>query len=350
MRVWIDMTNSPHVLFFTPIIADLKRAGHEVTVTARHYAQTVELLEMRGIDATVIGHHRGRSLVKKAWGLLSRSARLTSFGAGRRFDVAVSHNSNDLAVAAWALRIPQIIVGDYEHATLAYKVTTRLATEVMFPDAIPVEAFVSLGVSEARIVRFPGLKEHVYLGEEPADQPVREMLGIGADEIMALLRPPATMSTYHRFGNALFDAVVERCVATRGVRAVVVPRTAEQAEALRPVLPDGVLLVDRALDGPSLVSRADLVVSAGGTMNREAAVLGTPAYTVFAGTLGAVDTELIRRGLLTRVSAPDEIALERKPADRQGWSVDNRHVIMAEIERLGSRGRSRGPEDGSWRR
>jgi len=341
VRIWIDITNSPHVLFFTPIIAELKGAGHEVTVTARHYAQTVELLAMRGIEATIIGHHRGRSLVKKGWGLASRSARLVAFGARRGFDVAVSHNSNDLAVAAWVLRIPQIIIGDYEHATLAYKVTTRLATEVMFPDIIPAEAFVALGAREGRIVRFPGLKEHVYLGDEPADQPVRELLGVGNDEIMVLLRPPATMSTYHRFSNTLFDAVIERCVAMSAVRAVVVPRTVEQAEELRPVLPEGVVLVDQALDGPSLVSQADLVVSAGGTMNREAAVLGTPAYTVFAGKLGAVDAELIRRGLLSCVSSPDEITFERKPAARQRWLVDNRKVILAEILRLGSRGADR---------
>lgn len=336
MKVWIDMTNSPHVLFFTPVIADLTRAGHEVTVTARHYAQTLEILRMRGIDATVIGRHRGRSPIKKAWGLAARSARLAAFGAGRGFDVAVSHNSNDLAVAAWALRIPQVIIGDYEHATLAYKITTRLATEVMFPDVIPIEAFVAHGVQEERIVRFPGLKEHVYLGEEPADQPVREMLGVAEDEIMALLRPPATMSTYHRFGNAIFDAVVQRCATTPGVRTVIVPRTAEQATALRPTMPEGVILVEHALDGPSLVSKADLVVSAGGTMNREAAVLGTPAYTVFAGTLGSVDAELIRRGLLTRVTSAEEVVCERKPAGRVGWSVENRPAVLAEIERLGA--------------
>lgn len=347
MRVWIDMTNSPHVLFFTPIIADLQRAGHEVVVTARHFAQTVELLEMRGIDATVIGHHQGRSLIKKAWGLGARSLRLISFGRTKGFDVAVSHNSNDLAVAAWALRIPQIIIGDYEHATLAYKVTTRLATEVMFPDVIPVEAFVALGVPASRIVRFPGLKEHVYLAEEPADQPVRDLLGIDEGEIMALLRTPATMSTYHRFGNALFDAVVQRCEATPGVRTVVVPRTSAQAETLRPMLPEGVVLLDRAFDGPSLVTQADLVVSAGGTMNREAAVLGTPAYTVFAGELGAVDTELIRRGLLVRVSAPEEIVLERKPVERAGWLVDNRQAIVGEIVRLGARAQGSRQHKGS---
>ncbi|MBE0417445.1 MAG: DUF354 domain-containing protein [Coriobacteriia bacterium] len=342
MKVWIDMTNSPHVLFFTPIIADLARAGHEVTITARDYAQTLDILRMRGINATVIGRHQGRSLVKKAWGLAARSARLVAFGAGRGFDVAVSHNSNDLAVAAWALRIPQVIIGDYEHATLAYKITTRLATEVMFPDAIPAKAFVAHGVREERIVRFPGLKEHVYLSDEPADQPVREMLGVAEDEIMALLRPPATMSTYHRFGNALFDAVVERCATTSGVRAVVVPRTTEQGAALRPAMPVGAILIEHALDGPSLVSQADLVVSAGGTMNREAAVLGTPAYTVFAGTLGAVDAELIRRGLLTRVTSEDEIVLEHKSADRVGWSVENRPIVLAEIERLGGDARFAG--------
>lgn len=337
MRVWIDMTNSPHVLFFTPIIAELRGAGHDVTVTARRYAQTVELLEMRGIDAVVIGCHRGRSLGRKAWGLATRSARLIAFGAGRGFDVAVSHNSNDLAVAAWALRIPQIIVGDYEHATLAYRLTARLATRVMFPDVIAPGAFAAHGVRPSRMRPFPGLKEHVYLAEEPADEPVREALGIGPDDIMALLRPPATMSTYHRFGNPLFEAVVARCAASPGVTTVVVPRTAEQAAALRSSLPHGVILLERAMDGPSLVAHADLVVSAGGTMNREAAVLGTPAYTVFAGDLGAVDAELVRRGLLTRVAAPENVRLERKGSERGGWLVENRSVILDEIARVARR-------------
>ncbi|HSV92858.1 MAG TPA: DUF354 domain-containing protein, partial [Desulfobacterales bacterium] len=259
MRVWIDMTNSPHVLFFTPIIADLKRAGHEVTVTARRYAQTVELLEMRGIDATVIGAHRGRSLGRKAWGLASRSTRLVAFGAGKGFDVAVSHNSNDLALAAWALRIPQVLVGDYEHATLAYRLTARLATRVMFPDVIAPGAFAAHGVRLSRMRPFPGLKEHVYLAEEPASEPVREILGVESDDVLALLRPPATMSTYHRFGNPLFEAVVARCAAAPGVTTVVVPRTAEQAAELRSRLPEGVVLLERAMDGPSLVAQADLV-------------------------------------------------------------------------------------------
>lgn len=337
MRVWIDMTNSPHVLFFTPIIAELRAAGHEVTVTARRYAQTVELLEMRGIDAIVIGRHRGRSLGRKAWGLLGRSARLVAFGARRDFDIALSHNSNDLAVAAWALRIPQIILGDYEHATLAYRLTARLATRVMFPDVIPSDAFAEHGISRSRMRPFPGLKEHVYLAEEPADEPVRELLGIGQDEVMALLRPPATMSTYHRFGNPLFEAIVARCAATPGVRTVVVPRTAEQAAAVRAALPDGVILLEHAMDGPSLVAQADLVVSAGGTMNREAAVLGTPAFTVFAGTFGAVDAELVRRGLLARVTAPEDVRLERKAPERDGWLVENRSCILAEIDRVAGR-------------
>ncbi len=334
MRIWIDITNSPHALFFDPIICDLQAAGHEVAVTARDYAQTVELLAQKGIDYTLIGRHRGAKASAKALGLASRSMALVAYARGKRFDVAFSHNSNDLAVAAWTMRIPHLVVHDYEHAKTSYAVNARLATRILVPEAIPTEAIVAHGARLEKVGHFPGLKEHVYLGAHTPTRDLREELGASSEQVLVVLRPPATMSAYHLgIGNELFTALISAIGDRPDLVGVLVPRTRDQAAELALTLPANVRVPDGVLDGPSLIRSADLVISAGGTMNREAAVLGTPAYTVFAGQQGAVDNDLIRRGLLVDARQVADVEFVRKqPAS--GWVVENRGVILDELYRL----------------
>jgi predicted glycosyltransferase len=337
MRIWIDITNSPHALFFDPIIRDLKADGHEVFVTARDYAQTVELLAQKRIDYTLIGRHRGAKASAKAVGLASRSIALISYARGKRFDVAFSHNSNDLAVAAWMMRIPHLVVHDYEHANTSYAVNARLATRILVPESIPASAIVAHGARPDKVGHFPGLKEHVYLGPDTPTEDLRASLGATGNQVLAVLRPPATMSAYHLgFGNELFSALIAEIGTREDVAAVLVPRTRLQAAELAPTLPSNVFVPDGVLDGPSLIRSADLVVSAGGTMNREAAVLGTPAYTVFAGQQGAVDNDLIQRGLLVDAQELADVKFVRKQASA-GWNVENRAVILDELYRLARR-------------
>jgi uncharacterized protein len=334
VRIWIDITNSPHVLFFQPIVADLTAAGHEVFVTARDYAQTVPLLEQRGLEHTLIGRHRGSATGAKALGLLSRTSRLIAYSAGKKFDLAFSHNSNDLSVAARLLGIPHLIVHDYEHAKLSYQVNARCATRILVPEAIPTAAIVAHGAKAENVGHFPGLKEHVYMEPDTAGEDLRETLGASEDKVLVVVRPPATMSAYHQFENELFDAVLAHIGAAENVVAIVLPRTPEQADELRPKLPANATIPEAVLDAVSLIRSADLIVSAGGTMNREAAVLGTPAYTIFAGQQGAVDDDLIARGLLVRAEKADDIKLERKQPGA-GWRVENRDIILDELFALG---------------
>jgi predicted glycosyltransferase len=340
MRIWIDITNSPHVLFFEPIIRDLSGGEHEVFVTARDYAQTVPLLEQKSIDYRLIGRHRGAASASKALGLASRSSRLFAFGARKHFDIAFSHNSNDLSVAAAALGVPHLIVHDYEHANLSYAVNARLATRILVPNAIPTEAIVAHGAKRERIGHFPGLKEHVYLQPDSPTVDLRESLGAGPGITLAVVRPPATMSAYHRFENELFDEIIGYIGTRDDVIAIVLPRTAEQAAQLGPKLPSNASVPTHILDGPSLIRSADLVISAGGTMNREAAVLGTPAYTIFAGEQGAVDEDLIARGLLSRVEEPEEVAFVPKQPGA-GWRVENRDLIIDEMFAIARQGKKR---------
>lgn len=337
MRVWIDITNSPHVLFFRPLIERLLADGHEVEVTARDYAQTIGLLEREGIPFRLFGCHRGGRMTAKAWGLVSRSLSLVRFGLGRRFDVAFSHNSNDLAVAARLLGIPHLIVHDYEHANLMYAINARLADRILVPEAIPAAAIEAHGARPGKVGHFPGLKEHVYLEADAPWHDARVDAGLPAGCVLAVVRPPATMSAYHHgFGNDLFGRILDDIGRRPDVGAIVLPRTPQQAAELAPGLPANAVIPQGVLDGVSLVRSADLVISAGGTMNREAAVLGTPAYTVFAGVQGAVDDDLIARGLLTRVSEPGDIRYEH-PASREGWWVENRETIVEELYALARR-------------
>jgi len=334
VRVWIDITNSPHVLFFAPVIRDIESRGDEVVVTSRDFAQTQSLLDLAHIEHTKIGQHQGRSLVLKATGLVSRSARLWRFGRGVHADVAFSNNSNDLAVAARALGVPHLLVHDYEYARLSYRVNARLVSRILVPEAIPTSAITAYGARPEKVGHFPGLKEHVYIEPGPPKTDIRAELGIGAEEIVCVVRPPATMSAYHRFENELMDGLMRR-LAGSGARVVFLPRTDDQAEQyLGATGVRNAIVPKESLDGVSLVKSADLVVSAGGTMNREAAVVGTPAYTVFAGEMGAVDRMLIEAGRIVEVKAPDDVLIKRAPVVRDGYWVQNRGLILDELYRL----------------
>jgi uncharacterized protein len=305
MRIWVDLTNSPHVLVLRPVVERLRAEGHDVRVTARDFAQTVELAARHGMDAEVIGRHRGEKLGAKAIGLASRSAALARWARGKRFDLAFGHGSNDVTVAARLLRIPCSTMFDYEWATVQHNVNCRLAQAVVVPDAIPPERLDRYG-ARRKLRPYPGLKEEYYLADFEPDESVLGELGLDRSKPIAVVRTPPVVSLYHRFENPLFADVLDRL---RAIQAVVLPRVASQREELR----GDFIVPEHAIDAPSLVALADLVVSAGGTMNREAVALGTPVWTTFEGRLGAVDERLIAEGRMNRLSDAAQLPLEKRP-------------------------------------
>ena len=289
MRVWVDLTNSPHVLVLRPVVAALRAQGHEVEITVRDFAQTVGLAERFGLAHTVIGRHRGEKLAAKAVGLADRSFALTRWARPRRFDLALGHGSNDVSVAARLLRIPCSTMFDYEWATVQHTVNCRLAQAVVVPDAIPVERLTRYG-ARGKLQRYAGLKEEYYLHDFEPDPAVVAELGLDRSLPIAVVRTPPVVSLYHRFENPLFAELLERL---EGRQVVVLPRVASQRAEL---LGRGFVVPEAAIDAQSLIALADVVVSAGGTMNREAVALGTPVWTTFEGRLGAVDERLIADG------------------------------------------------------
>ncbi|MBK8014884.1 MAG: DUF354 domain-containing protein [Deltaproteobacteria bacterium] len=326
-KIWIDLANSPHVLLFRPLIEILRREGHEVVVTLRDFAQTIELARKFGLDGEVVGDHGGRSRVKKAANLAERTWALQRFVRRERPTMAVSHNAYAQVLAARASRLLTVTMMDYEGQP-ANHLAFRLAHRVIVPASFPDEALKRFGANSARVVRYVGFKEQVYLSDfVPSSNFLDELRAAGAFapfgesafdpgvHPIVTVRTPATMATYHRFENPLFDRLLERLNARRDLVAIVLARTDSQREAIRRQHPN-LFLPTTSLDGRELIAASDLVISAGGTMNREAAVFGTPAYTVFAGKIPAVDRALIDAGRLVplrTVEDLDVIKFEKKP-------------------------------------
>jgi predicted glycosyltransferase len=331
MRIWVDLTNSPHVLVLRPVVERLRAAGHDVRVTARDFAQTVELAERHGMHAEVIGRHRGEKVGAKAVGLVSRSIALTRWARGKRFDLAFGHGSNDVTVAAWLLRIPCSTMFDYEWATVQHTVNCRLAQAVVVPDVIPVARLERYG-ARGKIRGYPGLKEEYYLADFEPDPGVLGQLGLDPSRPIAVVRTPPAVSLYHRFENPLFADVLDRL---RAVQAVVLPRVEQQ----RVELARDFIVPEQAIDAPSLIAFADLVVSAGGTMNREAVALGTPVWTTFEGRLGAVDEHLIADGRLNRLTDARRLPIEKRSAtERERVRRDPQLLVDLLLSPLGAKG------------
>ncbi len=319
MKVWVDCTAAAHPLVLRPIIERLRAAGHEVEVTAREYGQTTGVLERLGIPFESVGRHGGASAFGKGVALATRSGQLLRWSSGRGFDLALAHGSVDIALVSKTRRIPLVQMNDYEHAGLQRRISFRAARLVMAPDAIPVGAMERAGAREERLFRYPGLKEDYYLADFDPDPAVLDRLGIERTDggrptpLLSVLRPPPETSEYHR-GNPLYQGLLDRLAAESGAVTVVVPRTEDQERAARErggslVVPDG------EIDVQSLIAFADLVVSAGGTMNREAVALGTPVYTIFSGEQGALDARLIEEGSLRPLHDPAELRLEKRTAE-----------------------------------
>jgi uncharacterized protein len=315
-RVWVDLTNPAHVIVLRPLVQLLEAGGHEVTLTARPLSHTTELLDAWGHPYTAIGHHGGASRAGKALAAGSRTAQAFAFARGKHFDYGLAHGSTDLPPVGRLLRIPNTTMFDYEWARLQHELNCRLATRVLVPDAIPAERLEPYGARPPKLVQYPGLKEEYYLGDFEPDESVLGELGLDPRRVIAAVRTAPSYALYLGGSeNELLPRVLRRLLGEEA-QVVVLARTDDQRRALREL--DGSLIVpEHAVDGRSLAALADLVVSAGGTMIREAAVLGTPVWSIFEGRLGAVDELLIAEGRVHFLRDPAELVVEKAPAVRE---------------------------------
>jgi len=329
VKVWVDFTASAHPLVFRPLVERLQAQGHEVEITARQYAQTLQLIESHGMHATVIGHHGGRSAFGKGRQMTSRLSALRKWAKPRGFDLALAHGSHELTLTARRLGIPSATTFDYEWAWLQHQLGCRAATRVVVPDSIPPERLARYGAVPPKLQQYPGLKEEYYLSDFEPDESVLRDWGIDPARVLVVLRPPPDVSLYHRHSNPLFPQTLEHLGRLDDVHAFVIPRTDEQRDYVKSLGLASVIVPEQAVDAQSLIAFADLVVSAGGTMNREAAALGVPVYTTYGGRLGGVDEQLIREGRLRPLTDPRALELHKR--DHTGARVRRDPQVMLDL-------------------
>jgi predicted glycosyltransferase len=297
VRVWIDLSNSPHPILFEPIVEELRARGNEVVLTARDHAQTVALAEQRWPEVRVIGARAPRGRLAKARAVAGRAASLGRFARGQRIDIAVSHNSYAQSVAARALRIPCITAMDYEYQP-ANHIAFRFADRVVVPRDFPERMLRFEGARPRKVLRYEGFKEEVYLHSFEPNAAVLAELGLGAGETFFVARPSPAGAAYHQFENPAFDRALAQVLGRESTRVVLLPRRPEDVRAYAGIPSERQIVPKRAVDSRSLLHYATALLGAGGTMNREAALLGTPVFGMYAGRMAALDRRLIREGRL----------------------------------------------------
>jgi predicted glycosyltransferase len=335
MRIWIDLANSPHVPFFRALIDRFNAEGHQVEVTARDFAETVPLATAANLSPHVVGVHGGKPVTAKAGNLMSRAWTLASWARTRKFDLAVSHNSYSQILAARALRVRSVTLMDYEYQPanhLAFRFTSRIIVPTCFPD----RRLRRYGASPRKVRRYRGTKEDVYLSNFRPDPSFAEQLsefGISSDNVLVLMRPPAHEALYHRFQNVLFDQALNFLLGHKNVKVILLPRNAVQRAYYSAKAGANLIVPGAPLSGPELIASSDLVISAGGTINREAAALGVPVASVYVGKWAAVDEELVKEGRLKRITNDGDfraLEIRKKPNAEPRRSV----AVIDEVVRM----------------
>jgi len=335
MRLWIDLANSPHVPFFKALVKRFIAQGHEIETTARVFTETIPMARDAGFDAHVIGVHGGRAISAKAATVMSRAWALGGWARSRRFDLAISHNSYSQIIAARALGIRTVTLMDYEYQPanhLAFRFTSR----IIVPTSFPAKRLRRYGAAPGKVRRYHGTKEDVYLADfepDPSFGAQLSALGINRDNVLVLMRPPAHDALYHRFQNALFDEALSMLLTKENVQVILLPRNEAQRALYSTKAGEHLVVPADPLDGANLIAASDLVISAGGTINREAAALGVPVASVYAGKWAAVDEELVKEGRLRRISNETELKglpIAKRPAANPRRSTE----VIDEVVRL----------------
>jgi predicted glycosyltransferase len=340
-KVWIDLENSPHIPFFRPIIKELEERGCEVVLTARDCFQVCELADMAGLKYRTIGHHYGKNSIAKLVGLGIRVLQMIPFALREKPAISVSHGSRSLLVLSALLGIRSINIADYEYAD--HRLTIWLDSVkkkwIMTPNVVPPDVFVKNGMLKDHILHYPGIKEDVYTPFFQPDPSLRDTLGLQASDIVVTIRPPATEAHYHNpESEKLLMVVFELLGAHPEVKTILLPRTHKQEAELRKARPDlfaaeRIVVPKHAVDGLDLIWYSDLVISGGGTMNREAAALGIPVYSLFRGTMGAVDKHLAEIGKLILLESEEDVREKLKlvPRDKTSGSAPRQRTTLEAV-------------------
>lgn len=327
-KIWIDLDNSPHVPFFIPITEELQKRGHKILLTARDSYQVCELVKFHHLACKVIGSHWGKNRALKAVGTLGRAAQLVILAIKEKPDLAISLVSRAQLLACKALAIPTIVIFDYEFV---------MRMQFLHPDWIFVPEVIpdsGAGVAKREVLRYPGLKEDVYVPRFKPDPTMKKQLGISETDLLVTVRPPATEAHYHNpESEKLLSVALDFLTHQSDVRVVLLPRNCRQAVALQKEWGDWIargkiVIPEHVLDGLNLIWFSDLVISGGGTMNREAAALGVPVYSIFRGKIGAVDRYLVEKGRLVLIERDEDVQTKIVLARRRQVNKSPNQLVL----------------------
>jgi uncharacterized protein len=333
-KVWIDLENSPHVPFFYPIIEKLKDRNVEVVLTAKDCYQVCGLLDMYGMRGHVTGRHYGKNKLVKIAGTVMRSASLLRFAAAQKPDLALSHGSRSQLIAASMSRIPAIWIADYEYSQ---KIPFIRPVQFIVPEVMDASR---CWMHDSKVTSYPGIKEDVYVPFFRPDRGILDELEIDASKIIVTIRPPASEAHYHNHeSDELFVSVIRYLSGKQGVQMVILPRTKNNEEWIRHAWRElietrKVIIPKKVINGLNLIWYSDLVISGGGTMNREAAALHVPVYSIFKGKIGAVDRYLTENNRLVLIETVGEIAgkvkLQKRAIPTQPVQPQSRPLLRIE--------------------
>ncbi len=338
-KIWIDLDNSPHVPFFLPIIDELQKRGHTVVLTARDSYQVVELLKLHHINCRVLGKHWGKNRVAKIVGTFLRAMQLSRVMKKEKVDLAISHVSRSQFLSSVFLGVQSLTISDYEFIA---KVGSLKSDWVFTPEFIPPD--VALQPSRG-LMQYPGLKEDVYVPRFRPGASLRTELGINPTDLVVTVRPPATEAHYHNHeGSILLDGALKMLTDRPATRVILLPRSGNQEAELRKqwaaeIEARKIIIPAHVVDGLNLIWSSDLVISGGGTMNREAAALGVPVYSIFRGRIGGVDRYLAASGRLVMIEKPDDLRTKIKLEHRKTealMALDQSPALEAIIEGISS--------------
>jgi predicted glycosyltransferase len=306
-KIWIDLDNSPHVPFFLPIMEELRNRGYLVILSARNSYQVCELLKLYNLPCAVIGKHWGKNRLLKIIETCLRTIQVLPFLLKNKPALALSHGSRAQILAGIITKTPTILMYDYEFSQgLSFLSSPWQFMPQYVPDPVDSKA-------KAHTMKYPGLKEDVYVPRFRPDPTLRTKLGLASTDLVITVRPPAIEAHYHnKESDKLFDAAMTWFMECPEVRVILLPRNERQASSLRDawgkwIAERKIVIPDQVVDGLNLIWFSDLVVSGGGTMNREAAALGVPVYSIFRGRIGAVDKYLAENSRLVLLESVHDV-------------------------------------------
>jgi predicted glycosyltransferase len=294
MKIWFDLSNSPHINMFYEMICELEKNGHEIIITCRPLANTIDLLDQKGLRYTVVGEHYGKNFYKKVLGFPVRVFQLRKFLSPLKPDIAVSQSSFHSPLVAKLLGIPSIYTNDNEHA-LGNLVAFYFATKIFIPENLPIENIAKKGISRKKIFHYPGVKEGIYLWRKGETLNQKRLIQ-GNSSVKIFIRPEPLTAQYYKGGLNFLDDLLMKIQDQYSI--TVLPRDKTQLQHYKRPGMEQLIVPEKPLQFDEIAGDCTIFIGAGGSMTRELAILGVPTISVYQDELLAVDKYLIEKGVL----------------------------------------------------